>query len=63
MCKIFFGLVSVLIIAGLGWYFFWQKQILATAPGEQTNGISEKGWVEVVNKGVFLVNADGTVGN
>lgn len=63
MRKIFFGLISILIIAGLGWYFFWQKQLPAVAPGEQSSETSEKTWMEVVNKGVFLVNADGTVGN
>ncbi len=62
MRKIFFGVISILVIVGLIWFFFWQKQIPATAPGEQVNETAEKAWVEVVNRGVFLVNTDGTLG-
>ena len=58
MRKIFFGVISILVIVGLIWFFFWQKQIPATAPGEQVNETAEKAWVEVVNRGVFLVNTD-----
>jgi hypothetical protein len=62
MRKIFFGIISILVIAGLAWFFFWQKQLPATAPGEQVNETTEKAWVEVVNRGVYLVKEDGTLG-
>ena len=35
MRKIFLGLISILIIAGLSWFFFWQKQLPTTAPSGQ----------------------------
>ncbi len=63
MRKIFFGVISILVIAGLAWFFFWQKQIPATAPGEQVNETAEKGWIEVINRGAYLVNTDGTLGS
>ncbi len=63
MRKIFFGVISILVIAGLAWFFFWQKQLPATAPGEQVNETAEKAWVEVINRGVYLVNEDGTLGS
>lgn len=63
MRKVFFGIISILVIAGLAWFFFWQKQMPATAPGEKVGETSEKAWVEVVNRGVYLVNADGTLGS
>jgi len=63
MKKIFFGAISIIIIAGLAWFFFWQKQLPATAPGEQVNETAEKGWIEVIDRGVYLVNTDGTLGS
>lgn len=63
MRKIFFGIISILVIAGLAWFFFWQKQLPATAPGEQVNETAEKGWIEVINRGAYLVNTDGTLGS
>ncbi|HRY36547.1 MAG TPA: FecR family protein [Candidatus Magasanikbacteria bacterium] len=63
MKKIFLGLISILIIAGLIWFFFWQKQIPVTAPEGKNSETAEKGWIEVLNRGVYLVNSDGTLGS
>lgn len=62
MKKIFFGAISVIIIAGLGWYFFWQKQTPVNAPTEQNSDTVKKGWIEVINRGAYLVKEDGTLG-
>ena len=63
MKKIFFGAISIIIIAGLGWYFFWQKQTPVNAPTEQNSDTAEKGWIEVINRGAYLVKEDGTLGS
>jgi len=67
MKKIFFIVGTILLIGGLVWYFFFQSKNIANAPEEAQDGNSKKdfaenGWIEVENRGVYLVNTDGTLG-
>ncbi len=67
MKKFVFIIFTFLIISGLIWYFFFQSKMVANAPEylqkeEPKIVTAEKGWIEVENRGVYLVNNDNTLG-